>query len=92
MTDPYSIDVHAIASRQELAAFIEALSEDFAANADAWENVSVGTYLSALSRWLGSADSWAKNMTRFQPDLWIDPEAPSWQLFAAALRAARTYE
>ena len=92
MTDPHSVDVHAIESRQELAAFIRVLAEDFASNADAWENVTVGSYLDALSGWLGSADAWARNMIRFRSDLWLDPETPSWQLFAAALRTARTYE
>lgn len=93
MTDPHSVDVHAIESRQELAAFIRVLAEDFETNADAWENVTVGGYLDALSRWLGSADAWANNMIRFgRPDLWLDPETPSWQLIAGALRTARTYE
>lgn len=92
MSDSQGPDPRAINSREELATFIQGLAADFAADAEAWENVTVGTYLDALSRWLGSADSWAKNMARLRPDLWLEPETPSWQLFALALRTAWTYE
>ena len=92
MTHLSDIDVRAISSREELAAFIQAISRDFESNAEAWENVTVGSFLEAMSAWLASADSWAENMIRLRPDLWLDVETPSWQLFARALRVARTYE
>ena len=60
-----SLDARAIDSREDLAAFVLGLTEDFEANREAWENLRVGTYLSALSAWLGSADAWSKNMVRF---------------------------
>ena len=92
MTDPQSADPRAIKSREELAAFIQGLAEDLKSNPGAWTNLTVGAYLDALSGWLGDAGGWAKNMTRLRPDLWLDPQAPSWELFALALRTARTYE
>lgn len=92
MTDPYDVDVRAMGSREELVAFVQLLADDFTANAAAWENRTPGAFLEALAAWLGSADSWALNMAKHRPDLWMDVEAPSWQLFARALRVARTYE
>jgi hypothetical protein len=92
MTDPYGIDVRDIDSRDKLASFIQLLSHDFESNGEAWENVTVGSFLEAMSAWLGSAGGWADNMTKHRPDLWVDVDEPSWQLFARALRAARTYE
>lgn len=93
MTELNSIDPRTVNSRVDLAAFVHGLAEDFEANAEAWGNLSVSSYLNALSSWLGSADSWSKNMIRFdRPDLWLDPETPSWQLLALALKTAQTYE
>ena len=92
MTDPYDVDVRSMGSREELVAFVRLLADDLVANAAAWENRTAGAFLGALAAWLGSADSWAANMAEHRPDLWMDVEAPSWQLFAEALRVARTYE
>ncbi len=94
MTDPHRLkNARAINSREELAAFIQDLAQDFTADPGAWGSLTVGTYLSALAAWLGSADAWSKNVIRFgRPDLWLDPETPSWQLLALALHVARTYE
>jgi hypothetical protein len=92
MTDPSTVDVREIDSRDDLIAFIQALSHDFESNAEAWKNVTIGSFLEAMSRWLESADNWANNMIRLRPELWLDVDTPSWQLFARALRVARTYE
>lgn len=95
MNDPYGvneIEATSIDSRDKLAAFIKLLARDFDVNAEAWENVSVGSFLDAMANWLESAESWAKNMEKYRPDLWTDVNAASWPLVARALRVARTYQ
>jgi hypothetical protein len=95
MNDPHgvnAIEVSTIDSREELAAFIKSLAQDFNVNRDAWQNVSVGSFLDAMAAWLESAGSWANNMKKYRPDWWMDVDVPSWHLMARALDVARTYE
>ena len=85
-------------SREGLAEFIRSLAEDNEQNGSEWQNVTVKDFLTAASRWLDAAPSWARNMTQARlagydsapepPDV----EQPTWELFARILRAARVYE
>jgi hypothetical protein len=56
-------------------------------NKDSWENITINDYLEALGTWLEDADGFYKNQS-----LKTDSENPSWQLFADALQAAKSYE
>ena len=78
------IDYKRIETKEQLLELIQQLSEE---NTDGWENVSTQAFLEALGSWLGSAERLYKNL-----NLDIDPNKPSWQLFADALQAAIIYE
>ena len=73
-----------ITSRDELIALIRELSSE---DTSKWENSDLGSFLEALSGWVGDCDVYYK---KTGSDL--DPDSPSWQLFADALQAAKVYE
>jgi hypothetical protein len=74
-------------SRADLVEHIRSLLDDLDANEAEWENSALGDFLEALAAWLTDCESAATlNEKR------IDPDRPSWELFACALSAARVYE
>lgn len=75
-----------IRTREELAAFVRALHEDFLQRGDEWENRNLGTFLEALSAWIDDAGGWYRN---FDQDL---PAGGDWTFLARALSAATVYE
>ena len=78
------IDYKKIETKGQLLELILQLSEE---RPDNWENVSTQAFLEALGSWLGSADSFYRNL-----HLDTDANKPSWQLFADALQGALIYE
>jgi hypothetical protein len=77
----------AVQSRLDLAAFVDSLSADLAANPGDWENATLPAFLDALARYLVDLPGWCRNMA---PD--IDPEVAQWRLIAVALTGASVYE
>jgi hypothetical protein len=78
-------ELNEITSRNELAAFVRELSEDFKKNPTSWENRTIDSYLEALSGWLEDMNGVYKNMN--QPT----PTTPEWRTIARMLRAASIY-
>ncbi|WP_152052622.1 DUF7660 family protein [Tautonia marina] len=75
-------------SRADLVEHIRSLLDDLDANEAEWENSALGDFLEALAAWLTDC---GKASPRNDEGV-IDPDRPSWQLFASALSAARVYE
>jgi hypothetical protein len=82
MNDPLMVR-----SREELAAFVDALAADLEAHPEQWENTTLPQFLDALARYLNDLPGWCRNV---EPS--IDPERPDWRLFAVALAGAQVYE
>jgi hypothetical protein len=80
-------DPNAVTSRQQFAAFVEALREDLKENPAEWENATLERLLSALSSYAEDVPGYLKNA-----GLSMSPESASWQLFAILLCGARVYE
>ena len=75
-----------VRTREDLAAFLENLADSLAENSEVWENDMLEAFLRAWSAWIGDMDGYFANQGR------PVPEAPSWQLVAQMLLAARVYE
>jgi hypothetical protein len=73
-----------ITSRDDLITLIRELSLE---DSSTWDNSDLSSFLEALSGWIGDCDGYYKNTGSN-----IDPDSPSWQLFADALQAAKIYE
>lgn len=78
--------VNAIATREDLVAFIEALRTDLLSNPQEWENVKLDQYLAALSSWLQDCEGYYQHTGRSVPT------TPSWRNVAEMLIAAKIYE
>ncbi|MFI1801616.1 hypothetical protein ACH427_30340 [Streptomyces sp. NPDC020379] len=75
-----------IRSREELAAFIRGLHEDYLRRGHAWENGTLDRFLQALAAWTSDSSGWYSN---FGKEL---PEGGDWTFLARALQAATVYE
>lgn len=62
------------------------MADDLAANPQDWENRSLETFLGAMSDFVVSIESWARNNGEEVP------VKLSWRLFAEILLIAREYE
>lgn len=78
--------IEKIASRHDLARFVEQLRQDLEDNPDQWENCSLDSYLEAMAAWLHDMDGYYRNQ-----GLAI-PSAPSWRTIAQILLASKSYE
>ncbi|WP_233829565.1 DUF7660 family protein [Paraburkholderia sp. ZP32-5] len=78
--------VKGIASKEELADFVAALSQDLEQNRVQWENPTLERFLVAMESWIRSMDNFYRNTGQ---DI---PVAPSWRTLADILCAARIYE
>ncbi len=76
----------AIRTREDLASFIQALSDDLRAHPTQWENVSLNSYLDALVAVTESLDQRFKNLGDTLP------EQPTWKIVGDVLLTARIYE
>ena len=73
-------------NRLELADLIDQLSDNLKEDPESWENPDLDRFLDALAAWTRDMDGYFMN--RGEPL----PEAPSWELFAHMLLAAKIYE
>lgn len=78
--------VSEVASRHDLADFIDALRVELQSGSRAWRNVTVEQYLEAMSAWVREMPGYYIN--RGEPV----PEVPDWRLIAQILAASRLYE
>jgi len=76
-----------VASREDFVAFVERLRADLVLHPDEWENPTLAGFLEALSAYAQNVPGYTRNTKSS-----IDPEQPSWQLFALILAGARVYE
>lgn len=76
-----------VASRDELADFVDGLLDEYRSGREAWENQTLPHYLEALGRYLRDLPGWCRNNS---PG--TDPDQPQWRLFAVALAGATVYE
>ena len=76
-----------IQSREDLSRFVLQLREDLVAKPGEWENVSLEDFLEAFSRYLVDIPGYYKNQ-----NLDVNPDIPSWRVFADVLMGARIYE
>ncbi len=75
-----------VRTREELAAFVTALRDDFIRSGADWENQTLDRFLDALSAWITAAPGLYRN---FGQEL---PAEGDWTFFARALAAAVVYE
>lgn len=73
------------AQRQDVAALLRNMADEFNAGAHDWENDSLSAFLDAMSRFLGDLDGYFDNNPTVPRDL-------SWYVLGRALSAARFYE
>jgi hypothetical protein len=78
--------VSPVASKDDLADFIDALRENFVANPSEWENATVDRFLDGMAAWVRSMDHYSQN------DGQAPVTFPSWSVFADILAAAKIYE
>ena len=75
-----------VQTRQELAAFVLALANDYETRSDQWENDQLPLYLNAMAAWIDDMDGFFQNRGEAAPD------QPTWALLASILLAAKIYE
>ncbi|WP_152049232.1 DUF7660 family protein [Tautonia marina] len=80
-------DPESVASRLALAQFVDRLHANLQAAPSDWENPTLEQFLEALAAYLRDVPGYLKNAR--SP---LDPERPSWELFALVLAGARVYE
>jgi hypothetical protein len=73
-----------INTKDDLIALIRELSSE---DSSTWDNSALSAFLEALSGWIEDCDGYYKNTGSD-----LNPDSPSWQLFADALQAAKIYE
>jgi hypothetical protein len=76
-----------VTCRLALADLVEGMRSDHRSNPDGWENPTLKSFLGALAAYVEDVPGYLKNVGST-----IDPEAPSWQLFALVLAGARAFE
>jgi hypothetical protein len=76
----------AVRTREDLVAFLESLSVDFAANRAARTNADLSSFLDATSAWSQDMEAFYENSGES-----LDSVAP-WRVLADILMAARVYE
>lgn len=75
-----------IHTRDDLAAFIRDLHQDYLRRGHEWENSTLDRFLEALAAWIDDSDGWYRN---FGKEL---PANGDWTFIARALGAATVYE
>ncbi|MGV3723463.1 MAG: DUF7660 family protein [Actinomycetota bacterium] len=80
-------DPSLVKSREALADHVNQLARELREHPETWENRSLEGFLEALSAYLRDVPGYLRNVR--SP---LDPEAPSWELFALVLCGASVYE
>jgi hypothetical protein len=75
-----------VSTREDFAAFVQALVADYQRHQQVWENRDLPSFLEALGVWAADLDGFYQNRGETVPD------QPSWKLLAQMLLAARVYE
>jgi hypothetical protein len=75
-----------VQTREDLVAFVLALSADLKANPEAWENADLASFLGAMAAWVQDMDGYYKNTGQNLSEQSI------WKVVADMLMAARIYE
>jgi hypothetical protein len=83
---PLDEQVEGIATREDLAAFVETLRRDLEENPKQWENPTLATFLGALGSWIEDMDGFYRHHGREVA------KAPTWKTIGEMLAAARIYE
>lgn len=78
--------VDTVTSRDDFAAFVDALRNDLNMHPDDWENPTLDRFLEALSAWVRDSEGYYKGNNL------PAPESPSWKNFAEMMLAAKYYE
>ena len=78
--------VEEIQTRDDLVAFVQALSRDLKARPEGWENATLETFLDALASWTEDMDGYYRNRGQ------EIPKNPTWKTVGQMLAAARVYE
>ncbi|HEY7640447.1 MAG TPA: hypothetical protein VH814_12030 [Steroidobacteraceae bacterium] len=81
------LDPSAVATREQLARFVETFRADLLENPEQWENATLERFLSALASYIDDVPGYLQNTNSS-----LSAEVPSWQLFAILLSGARVYE
>lgn len=81
------LEPESVTSRLALARLVHRLHADLVSNPEGWENPTLESFLGALVAYLEDVPDSLK-----RAGSGVDPEAPSWQLFALVLIGARRYE
>lgn len=77
---------HAVRTREDLAAFVDALAADHGSSPGTWENADLASYLEAMSGWVHDMDGYYAN--RGEDVSALTP----WRIVADILMASRIYE
>jgi hypothetical protein len=81
------LDFESVNSRLDFARFVDTLRTDLNSAPDDLENTTLERFLEALSAYARDVPGAIRNN-----QLPVDPERPSWNLFALILRGAAVYE
>jgi len=76
----------AVRTREDLVAFLEALSADYSTNKETWTNIDLASFLAAMSAWSEDMEGFYENGGEDLASL------PPWRVLADILMAARLYE
>ena len=74
-------------NRKEFVKFMDLLIKDYERNYGVWQNLTVEDFLYAIQSYAEDIDGYYKNTNQK-----IDPNEPSWKVFADILKGARIYE
>jgi hypothetical protein len=73
-------------SREDLAALIRSLADDFRRKPEEWENGDLTSYLEAMAAWVDDSDGYHRNRGEAVPD------QATWKALGQILLAAKVYE
>lgn len=76
-----------VTTRQQFVEFVGALHSNYKTNSEEWENDRLDLFLSGLEGFSEDCPGYYKNQ-----DIPVDPDQPSWRVFAEILLASRVYE
>lgn len=76
-----------IQTKAEFVEFLKLLLSNYRTYGNKWENDSLDRYLEAMSAWVDDSEGYYDNL-----GIGVDPNQPSWRVFADILLAARVYE
>ncbi len=76
-----------IETRGDFVKFLKNLEMNNVHCGSDWENDTLDRYIEAMGRWTHDCDGYFKNT-----DQDVNPDLPTWKLFAEILLAAKVYE